>query len=81
MVEMAAHARSPLATSTSSLACAVMSEDVRDLALEFDQLVDDYIAVDRWDEVREMEQRFLLAYGNVVAMRQVIDDYTEAEFG
>jgi hypothetical protein len=50
-------------------------EDVRDLALEFDQLVDQYIAADRWIEVQEMEQRMLQAYGKPAAMRLVIEDY------
>ena len=52
-----------------------MIDDIQVLALEFDRLVDQYILPDRWDNVREMEQRMLHAYGNDVAMRQVIDDY------
>jgi hypothetical protein len=48
---------------------------VQDLALEFDALADQYIAADRWDDVQEMEQKMLKAYGQPVAMRQVISDY------
>ena len=48
---------------------------VQDLALEFDALVDQYIAADRWDDVQEMEQKMLRAYGQPIAMMQVIDDY------
>ena len=55
-------------------------QQVRALALKLDQLIDQYIEADRWIEVRDIEQRLLLAYGNAVAMQQVLDDYVWPEY-
>ncbi len=47
--------------------------EVQDLALDFDALVDNYIAADRWDDVQTMEQVMLLSYGDTVMMRDLVD--------
>jgi len=47
----------------------------RRLALEFDKLVDHYIAKDAWNVVRQMESRWLVAYGSALAMQEILDQY------
>lgn len=49
------------------------------LALDFEHLIDLYMAEDRWDIVRQAEARWLIAYGSNKAMSEIVEQYSPKE--